>query len=257
MTDDTETRVSELEADIRQSKSLPAGSENYRAYVGPPAQYDFMGATQFRLLTALGLREEHRVVDFGCGSLRAGKLLIQYLLPDRYWGIEPNEWLWQMALAQEVGPDIAALKRPRFGGGTDFAMAGIPDGWADVIVAQSVFSHAGASHVRRGLAAMARVLDRDGQILFTVLTSEAQNFARLQRGSEFEGWKYPQCVTYLDEEIEAYCRAAGLFVQKLRWFHPRQSWFRATRRAEFALTPEMETVLGTGRPLFDPRFGSA
>ena len=46
-----------LENDIEHSKQLRAGSEHYRAYVGPPKQYDFMGATQFALLFLLGLRE--------------------------------------------------------------------------------------------------------------------------------------------------------------------------------------------------------
>ena len=63
------------------AKALPPGARHYAAYVGPPEQYDFMGATQFRLLTTLGLREHHSVLDFGCGSLRAGRLLIPYLAP--------------------------------------------------------------------------------------------------------------------------------------------------------------------------------
>lgn len=54
----------------------------YRGYVGPEAQYDLMGATQFRLLCTLGLREHHTLLDFGCGSLRAGRLFIPYLLPN-------------------------------------------------------------------------------------------------------------------------------------------------------------------------------
>jgi len=65
------------------AKTLPPGAGHYTAYVGPPNQYDFMGATQFRLLTTLGLREHHAVLDFGCGSLRAGRLLIPYLLEGR------------------------------------------------------------------------------------------------------------------------------------------------------------------------------
>jgi hypothetical protein len=59
-----------------EAASLPAGAAHYRAYVGPPDRFDFMSATQFSLLFALGLREVHRVLDFGCGSLRLGRLLI-------------------------------------------------------------------------------------------------------------------------------------------------------------------------------------
>ncbi len=50
----------QLEGEILATRNLQPGDLNYRAYVGPPDQYDFMGATQFRLLTSLGLREEHR-----------------------------------------------------------------------------------------------------------------------------------------------------------------------------------------------------
>ncbi|MGR3623740.1 hypothetical protein [Pseudophaeobacter sp.] len=67
--------------------SLHAGAEHYRAYVGPSRQYDFMGATQFCLLITLGLREDHKLLDLGCGPLRAGRFLMMYLAPGHYCGI--------------------------------------------------------------------------------------------------------------------------------------------------------------------------
>jgi len=77
---------------------LKAGDNHYMAYVGPPTQYDFMGATQFRLLCTLDLRANHYLLDFGCGSLRAGRLFISYLDEGRYFGIEPNKWLIEDAI---------------------------------------------------------------------------------------------------------------------------------------------------------------
>jgi hypothetical protein len=75
MGDDTSTRrLSDTD-----TRNLGAGAAHYTAFVGPPDQYDLMGATQFRLLTTLGLRDYHRLLDFGCGSLRVGRLLISYL----------------------------------------------------------------------------------------------------------------------------------------------------------------------------------
>ncbi|MHC4422967.1 MAG: hypothetical protein ACYS1E_20600, partial [Planctomycetota bacterium] len=64
-----------------EAQQLRAGAEHYMAYVGPPDRYDLMGASQFRLLCTLGLRAPHRLLDFGCGSLRAGRLFIPYLNP--------------------------------------------------------------------------------------------------------------------------------------------------------------------------------
>lgn len=98
----------DLQQRIDASKSMRAGSDNYRAYVGPPAQFDFMGATQFALLFALGLREEHKLLDIGCGSLRAGRFLLHYLLPEKYHAVEPNSWTWKTAIEEEIGSDVLA-----------------------------------------------------------------------------------------------------------------------------------------------------
>ena len=64
--------------------------QDYRSYVGPTHQYDLIGAAQFALLYALGLREHHRLLDIGCGSLRAGRMLISYLAPGGYTGVDPQ-----------------------------------------------------------------------------------------------------------------------------------------------------------------------
>src|SRR5687768_2590652 len=68
-------------------------SQEYRTHTGDEELYDVRAALQFNLLTMLGLRDEHYLLDIGCGSLCAGRLLIPYLRPGRYFGIEPMEWL--------------------------------------------------------------------------------------------------------------------------------------------------------------------
>ena len=72
---------------------LKAGDMQYRAFVGPPEDYDLISAMVFNLLTCLGLRQHHKVLDIGCGSLRCGRLLIPYLNKGNYFGVEPNKWL--------------------------------------------------------------------------------------------------------------------------------------------------------------------
>src|SRR5579875_1380257 len=98
-------------------------SDDHRSFVGPADQYDLIGAGQFALLYALGLRAHHRLLDIGCGSLRAGRMLIAYLEPERYVGVEPNRWLIDAALRRELGEGIIALKRPRFDANAEFALA--------------------------------------------------------------------------------------------------------------------------------------
>src|SRR5688572_18419377 len=101
-------------------RSLPIGSHHYRAYVGPPGKYDLVAAMQFNLLTHLGLREFHYLLDVGCGSLRAGRLFIPYLLPGHYYGIEPQAWLIEEGIQNELGRDILQIKQPNFSNDSNF-----------------------------------------------------------------------------------------------------------------------------------------
>lgn len=243
-----------LEQDIARSKELRAGTEHYRSYVGPPAQYDFMGNTQFRLLTSLGLREEHNLLDIGCGSLRAGKFLIQYLLPERYTGVEPNNWLWETALENEIGYDIQAIKKPTFVSSADFALPNLPRNSFDFAVAQSIYSHAGSDAVQESLKAVFDLLRDTGQFLFTTLTETSPGYENIPQGKDIRGWTYPPCVGYPEQDVFALCHAAGFAAERLEWFHPRQTWFRAVKQKDLLLTPPQKHQLGTGKPLFDPRF---
>src|SRR5712672_377231 len=93
---------------------LKPGDAHYRAYVGPPEDYDLVAAMTFNLLTTLGLRQNHSLLDVGCGSLRVGRLFIPYLNKEKYFGIEPNEWLVQAGIRNEIGKTLLQIKRPKF-----------------------------------------------------------------------------------------------------------------------------------------------
>jgi len=203
------------------AKGLPPGAPHYTAYVGPPEQYDFMGATQFRLLTTLGLREHHTVLDFGCGSLRAGRLLIPYLLEGRYYGLEPNRWLIDAAIDRELGRSIIDLKRPTFLERSDYSATAFGVSF-DYILAQSIFSHAGRDVVSKCLAEFRSCLAKSGLILATFVQPHQLDATEEFAGS---GWVYPLCVTYELETVAGMIERAGLVGRPLPWFHPRQTWF--------------------------------
>src|SRR5258707_12056380 len=90
------------------------GARHYRSFVGDTQTYDIFSHMQFSLMTLLGLRQEHTLLDIGCGSLRAGKLFLVYLLPERYFGIEPQQWLVEEEIEREIGRELIDRKRPRF-----------------------------------------------------------------------------------------------------------------------------------------------
>lgn len=226
---------------------LPAGARHYKAYVGPPLQYDFMGATQFRLLCALGLRSRHRVLDLGCGSLRAGKLLIPYLDPGCYFGIEPNRWLIDDAIAAEIGNDMIAIKKPRFDHNAEFRTDVFGETF-DFIVAQSIFSHAGSDLIATALSNARRSLRPDGLMAATFIESDG-DFA----GS---GWIYPECVAYRPNTILTFAANAALAAVRIPWYHPRQSWYLLAHRPARLPGPVMMRHL-SGAVLYDPEFAAS
>lgn len=195
-----------------------SGDHHYRAYVGPPKDYDLITALTVGLLFATGLRETHKLLDLGCGSLRSGRLLIPYLRPGNYFGIEPNRWLVESGIEQELGRDLIELKRPSFSYVSDFSAEsfGVP---FDYVVAQSIFSHTYPDLAVMGLSRIGCALAPDGILLATFHQGEP-----LERGS---GWLYPGAVNYQWEEMLRMTTEAGLVARRIEWSHPRQSWFVA------------------------------
>jgi SAM-dependent methyltransferase len=213
-------------------RELEAGDQHYRAFVGPPKLYDEVAAMQFNLLTALGLREDHYLADIGCGSLRAGRLFIPYLLPGRYFGVEPERWLVEEGIARELGADVVRVKRPTFRYADDFGLAQFGVEF-DFLVAQSVFSHAAQDGIRRCLGEAAAVM-HEGSVF-------AATFMRGAEDYEGGGWVYPGCVSYRLRTIAALAGEHGLRCRRLRWPHPNdQTWVAFTKGAR-------------ARPAFGPR----
>ncbi len=180
------------------------GDRDYRAFVGGANRYDTKAATQFSLLCALGLRDHHRLLDIGCGSLRAGRLFIPYLNQGRYYGIEPNKWLVDSGIKENLGEDLVALRRPRFSYRDDFSVDDFGVHF-DYVIAQSIFTHSGPDLVRKALDAVARVLQPGGIM--------AANFSECRwpaTTSAPPGWHYPGNVSYRPETMQAIAKEAGL-----------------------------------------------
>ena len=224
--------------------NLKAGDKHYMAYVGPPSRYDFMGATQFRLLCTLGLRANHSLLDFGCGSLRAGRLFLSYLEEGRYFGIEPNKWLIEDAIRNQVGKDLIALKKPRFDHNSNF-ITDVFSRQFDFIIAQSIFSHAGSDIIRTALCNFKKSLKPNGLIVATFIEGI----------SDFNGsgWVYPGLVNYRQSTVEQFAKEVDLLVIRLPWYHPRQTWYLLTKDGHRLPNKAMLAHL-SGAVLFDPEF---
>jgi SAM-dependent methyltransferase len=187
--------------------------------VGPAASYDLVGAGQFCLLLALGMRDGNSLLDIGCGSLRGGRFAMMYLNAGNYFGIEPEKWLVQDAIRYEVGEDLIKLKCPRFLHGHDFPLAQF-DRSFEYIIAQSIFSHASPSQIRQCFLEARKVLAPKG--IFVA------SFFRGNRDYRGSTWVYPGIVKYT---FEFFAGELNLSCQMINWPHPHgQSWMRITHK---------------------------
>ena len=213
---------------------LKPGDPHYRAYVGPPEDYDLVAAMTFNLLTTLGLRQHHSLLDIGCGSLRIARLLIPYLNRGRYFGVEPNEWLIKEGIRRELGETLVQIKQPTF------FFSDSPDKITqakiaiDFALAQSIFSHSGLDLIKGWLSAISRSLAQNGALVATFLIGEED--------STQTGWIYPDCVSYQPATLERAAADANLRFEILDWKHPRQTW------ALFA-APKFDSSWFKDRPL--------
>ena len=195
---------------------LKPGDPHYRAYVGPPEDYDLIAAMTFSLLTTLGLRQHHSLLDVGCGSLRIGRVLIPYLNRGKYFGVEPNQWLVEEGINREIGKSLVEIKCPTFffsNSPDTIAQANVAFNFA---VAQSIFSHCGLDLIQGWLSAISRSLTEDGVLVATFLIGEED--------SAQAGWIYPDCVNYRPATLERAAADANLRFEILDWKHPRQTW---------------------------------
>jgi SAM-dependent methyltransferase len=194
--------------------------QQYRDYVGKSGIYDLKGAWQFMLLCLLGLRDNHHLLEIGCGSLRAARLFIPYLKPKRYFGLEAEQTMVKTGLENELGRDILAVKQPTFVYNTDFDMSAFGSGYFDFILSHSVIMHVSSNEVAKMIKESARVLAPRGIFVGSFAKGTVRKREKLV---------YPATAWYHVDVIKQAIKAAGLAYAPLHFKerHPAVRWFMA------------------------------
>lgn len=125
-----------------------------------------IGQMQYDYLLRHGLTPRDRLLEIGCGNLRAGWRFIEYLEPGHYYGIDISPDILIEAKRTIVDYDLQA-KLPHLTPVDDLRLEFLPDGWFTVVHAHSVFSHSPLEVIEECLEHVGRILAPDGFFDFT------------------------------------------------------------------------------------------
>lgn len=132
-----------------------------------------LGRMQFDYLLGHGLRPDHRMLEIGCGNLRAGRLFIDHLDTGHYYGVDISPAILLAAQDTLVREGLQS-KLPHLALVEDLAFDFLPKGYFDVVHAHSVFSHSPPYVVEQCLEHVGRVLAPGGFFDFTFNRTEGR-----------------------------------------------------------------------------------
>ena len=125
-----------------------------------------IGQMQFDYLVRHGLKPGDRMLEIGCGNLRAGHLFIGYLDPGNYYGLDISPDIL-LAAADSIEEFGLQAKLPHLTLVRDMSLRFLPDRWFTVVHAHSVFSHSPIEVVDECLRHVGRVMAPGGFFDFT------------------------------------------------------------------------------------------
>jgi SAM-dependent methyltransferase len=135
------------------------------------AQGAEFGTMQFDYLVGHGLAPGDRLLEIGCGNLRAGRFFIDYLDAGNYYGIDISPEI--LISAQQVLADRQLQEKvPRLTYTSDLRFAFLPTGYFNVIHANSVFTHCPIGIIEECFAHVGRIMAPGAFFDFTFYRTE-------------------------------------------------------------------------------------
>jgi ubiquinone/menaquinone biosynthesis C-methylase UbiE len=139
-----------MHANAARGANAAVGSDTDQSWLS-------VGQVQFDYLREHGLEAGMRMLEIGCGNLRAGRLFIDYLDAGNYYGIDISPDILLAAL-DTISTYGLQDKLPRLALVDDLKLSFLPDRAFDVVHAHSVFSHSPIEVIDECLRHVGRVM---------------------------------------------------------------------------------------------------
>lgn len=187
----------------------------HRAFVGGNgALWDEIAELQLAFLKSEGLETKHTLVDVACGSLRAGRLFINYLDAGNYLGIDKEVDLIIRGVAEELGISTFIEKRPLFVVSDNFSFNKFSRR-PDYAIAQSLLTHLTAEDIYRCFKSLRKFITDDGKFYATFFEVQSPIDNCLSSDAI-------DCFFYSRDQMNTLANLAGWHMQYIGdWGHPR------------------------------------
>jgi SAM-dependent methyltransferase len=148
-----------MRSDAARSREGAVGSNTRESWLK-------IGQLQFDYLLGHGLKPGARMLEIGCGNLRAGRLFIDYLDAGNYYGLDISPDI--LLAAQDTITEFGLQRKlPHLMLVRDMGLAFLPAGQFDVVHAHSVFSHSPIDVIDECMSSIGRIMTADGFFDFT------------------------------------------------------------------------------------------
>ncbi|MEV4898879.1 class I SAM-dependent methyltransferase [Nonomuraea sp. NPDC055795] len=204
-----------MKSDTARSAEAAVGSKSHERWMR-------LGQMQFDYLVRHGLSPEHRMLEIGCGNLRAGRLFIDYLDPGNYYGLDISPDILVAAQETLVTHGLQA-RLPHLTPVRDLRLGFLPDAHFDVVHAHSVFSHSPLEVIEECFRHVGRVMKPGGWFDFTFDRTEGKEHQVLREDFYY---RTETLVALADRhDLDA------VFMADWETLRHKQSKIRVTRRA--------------------------
>lgn len=186
--------------------------------------WDVIGSLQCQFLISVGLEKHHQLIDVGCGSLRGGVKIAEYLNNNCYFGLDINESLINSGYEKELIPLGLDKKVPR----ENLIVSDVFDfnGWHDKFdfaIGLSLFTHLKMNSIRLCLEKLHPAMKNQGKFYATIFeTNETPSYKSQQQTDGLVTYGYGDPYHYFQADLEYLAKSSGW---KFNWIgdfnHPR------------------------------------
>jgi hypothetical protein len=200
---------------MNKNDAIRINQLGHRNYVGGNGNlWDVIAKLQYDYMMSQGLKPHNIFLDIACGSLRAGRLFIEYLNSNNYIGIEKEINLVIHGVAEELGIERFITKSPCFIISSQFEFEKLNQK-PDYAIAQSLFTHLTLEDIELCISKLRLIAKKDFKFYATFFESDNERI-NPDRSDALE------CFFYTKNEIMRLANRCGWVTEYIGdWNHPR------------------------------------